>query len=369
MPVRATHPTRMPPLRTLRLEFHPALDDARGRKELRDGLSTIARIGRTLWVADDESASVERLTLRDDVASDHRQFAVGDYVELPSPGKDGMGSEIDVEGMACAGGHLWLVGSHSTRRCSIDPDEPKAAKRLARTEPQDNRFLLARIPLDERDGLPMPVRKSGPRRAQRLAGDHRGNTLTRMLRKDPHLAPFVGLPGKENGFDIEGLAVAGDRLFLGLRGPVLRGWAVVLELRPAGDGSALVLEPFEGRKGRRVRKHFLQLGGLGVRDLCLHGDDLLVLAGPTMDLDGPVRVLRWRGAARRDAPAMLEADRLPLVLDVPFGSGCDHAEGLALLHDDDDGTEPELLVVYDSPAPRRQVGASGLLADVFALTS
>jgi hypothetical protein len=134
-----------------------------------------------------------------------------------------------------------------------------------------------------------------------VAGDHRGNTLTRLLREDPHLAPFVGLAGKENGFDVEGLAVAGDRLFLGLCGPVLRGWAVVLELRP--DGDELALRRFDGRKRRRVRKHFPQLGVLGVRDLCLHGDDLLVLAGPTMDLDGPVRVLRWRDAVRhaRDA--------------------------------------------------------------------
>jgi hypothetical protein len=184
----------MAPHRTLTLEFHPVLDDARGRKELRDGLSTVATVGRTLWVADDESASVERLTLRGDTASEHVQFAVDDFVALPSPRKGGVASEIDVEGLACADGYLWLSGSHSMRRCAVDPAEPKAAKRLARTEPQDNRFLLARIPLETRDGLPVPVRRSRPRRAQRLAGDHRGNTLTRLLREDPHLAPFIGLP-------------------------------------------------------------------------------------------------------------------------------------------------------------------------------
>ncbi len=39
--------------------------------------------------------------------------------------------------------------------------------------------------------------------------------------------------------------------------------------------------------------------GLGIRDLCRHDDDLLILAGPTMDLDDPVHVLRWPGGAKK----------------------------------------------------------------------
>ncbi|HYF57804.1 MAG TPA: DUF3616 domain-containing protein [Burkholderiaceae bacterium] len=358
----------MDPDRRLTLEFRPALDDAGGRKELRDGLSTVMQLGRTLWVANDESSTVERLTLHGDRAADHRQFRVGDFVDLPDPGTDGDAPEIDVEGMATADGWLWLVGSHSLKRCRVDPDASvrKSIRRFARPESQANRCLLARIPIVERDGLPELARKARPRRAQRLPGDAGGNALTRLLREDPHLAPFLGLPGKENGFDVEGLAIAGTRLFLGLRGPVLRGWAVVLELRPAGDGRALALERFEGRKGARVRKHFLQLGGLGVRDLCLDGDDLLVLAGPTMSLDGPVRVLRWREAARGDAACVLPADRLDTVIELAYGMRCDHAEGLALYREDP-SSEPALLVVHDSPSQARQVGASGLLADVFEL--
>ena len=97
--------------------------------------------------------------------------------------------------------------------------------------------------------------------------------------------------------DIEGLAAAGGRLFLGLRGPVLRGWAVVLEVALAEDPdrrSTLRLQAI-GPHGRPYRKHFLHLGGLGIRDLCAQGTDLLILAGPTMDLDGPVTVFRWPG--------------------------------------------------------------------------
>ena len=84
-----------------------------------------------------------------------------------------------------------------------------------------------------------PVQNNGGLTAARLEGDARGNLLTKSLQDDPHIGPFVprfsngklsGIPGKDNGFDVEGLAVSGNRAFLGLRGPVW-GWAVVLEVQ------------------------------------------------------------------------------------------------------------------------------------------
>lgn len=360
------------PRTTVALHFNPRLDGDAPGKELRDGLSTVLRLGRTLWVANDESATLERLVLEGGEARAHRQFALRDLLELPEPGEPGEpAAEVDVEGMAAADGWLWVAGSHSRKRCKPKPEEVgtrKGQKRLARIDADANRFLLARLPLAEVDGLSTPVRGAGERRSQRLAGNSRGNELTRLLRKDKHLGPFIGLPGKENGFDIEGLAVAGERLFLGLRGPVLRGWATVLELRPdGGSGGALELKRFAGkRKQRRVRKHFLQLQGLGIRDLCLHGEDLLVLAGPTMSLDGPVQVWRWPGAARCEEPCMVASGDLQLLLDLPFGVGCDHAEGMTLLAAEGDGPV-RLLVVHDQPAAARQRGESTLLADVFEL--
>jgi hypothetical protein len=364
--------TMQQPRARISLRFQPRLDGAAAGKELRDGLSAVLRVGRTLWLANDESATLERLVLQGDEATGHRQFALRDLLDLPEPGSgDQAAPEVDVEGLDEADGWLWVTGSHSLKRCKPDPQEDgarKGHKRLARIEARANRFLLARLPLAEVDGLPAPVARAGERRAQRLPGTARANELTRLLRKDKHLGPFIGLPGKENGFDIEGLAVAGERLFLGLRGPVLRGWATVLELRPRGGaGATLELAPFpQDRKKRRVRKHFLQLQGLGIRDLCLHGEDLLVLAGPTMSLDGPVRVLRWPQAARCDDACMLAAGELQPVLELPYGDGCDHAEGMALLPGEGDGPA-RLLVVHDQPATERQRGDSTLLADVYDL--
>jgi hypothetical protein len=103
-----------------------------------------------------------------------------------------------------------------------------------------------------------------------------------------------------------------------------------------------------------------------VRDLCRDGDDVLVLAGPTMDLDGPVRLYRWTGAARARAGTVAWPDDLERIADLPYGrgedEGSDHAEGVTLLPDGD-----AVLVVYDSPSPARQTQSGGVLADVIGL--
>ena len=114
------------------------------------------------------------------------------------------------------------------------------------------------------------------------------------------------------------------------------------KLRDSGTGR-LEPEPI-GPAGRPYRRHFLDLAGLGLRELAHDGNDLLLLAGPTMDLDGPVHVYRWRGALAVAGDSLVRADELgPPVLSPPYGRGRDHAEGMTLLGGN------ELLVVYDSP--------------------
>jgi len=105
----------------------------------------------------------------------------------------------------------------------------------------------------------------------------------------------------------------------------------------------------------------LDLEGLGVRDLCPHGDDLLILAGPTMDLDGPVRIYRWHGAATADIPTIVRDNLITRELELSYGEGDDHAEGISMLGDD------RVLVVYDSPARARLTGDGAVIADVVLL--
>ncbi len=351
--------------RTVRLCFaHTSRDAA-----THTNLSAVRSDGRVLWIAGDETATVERLVADDPVRpaefAGQTTFRLADLVRLPGADPD---AEADIEGIARHGPFLWAVGSHSLRRKQIKARHAadKAWRRLARVESQDNRQILVRLPVADIGGLPTPVREAdvdGVRQhAAVLSG--RGN-LRALLRDDPHLAPFLPIPGKDNGLDIEGIAVRGDRVYLGLRGPVLRGWAFLLELRPYADRSApdrLRLRRFAD--GRPYRKHVLDLDGLGIRDLCPDGDDVLVLAGPTMDLDGPVRIYRWHGAWDVPLPAIVRGDALTRELELTYGEGDDHAEGFAVLGPPADG---RMLVVHDSPAAHRLTADGAVVADVVRL--
>jgi hypothetical protein len=353
------------------LKFDPAFGP------LRDGLSVAQQIGDTLWVANDETTNLERLKIQDAApgegvtCNEHQSFPLMDYLDLPIPKQD---AEVDIEGLAYDddSGYLWVVGSHSLKRKKAEADRPaqKNIQRLSTVEADGNRFLLARIPVvGQNDGytLARTVDADG-RSAAQLHGDKVGNDLTAEIAEDDQLRHFLSIPGKDNGFDIEGLVVIGSRLLLGLRGPVLRGWAVLLEIEPElDDGSTdtLVLKKI-GPGGRRYRKHFFALNGLGVRDLCMSGDDLLIMAGPTMELDGPVTVLRWHGGFAPKEESVVFADQLETVLEVPFGQGNDHAEGMCLFESGKQRGEV-LLILYDAAAQSRKHGDTDVEGDLFIL--
>jgi Protein of unknown function (DUF3616) len=365
------------------LKFNPERDDLGKDKELRDGLSVAVQIGDTLWVTNDETISLERLSLVEGgntrtyrYGRRHKQFSLNDYLQLPVPPPADPTDleEADVEGLVYDNGYLWLVGSHSLKRKKpkLKGGATKAQKQLAQVSKDGNRYLLARIPVVESDGkytlAKKDTRNGRTRTAAQLRGNDQGNDLTEAVREDEHLGAFLAIPGKDNGFDIEGLAVTGERLFLGLRGPVLRGWAVILEveLEEENDQPSTLRLKAIGPNGRLYRKHFLHLGGLGIRDLCAQGSDLLILAGPTMDLDGPVSVFRWPGGTEPQGERVVPASEVERVLKVPYGQGVDHAEGMTLFAPDG-GKVRSLLVVYDSASENRQVGVRSVAADVFPL--
>jgi hypothetical protein len=219
---------------------------------------------------------------------------------------------MDIEGLCIDDNFLWIVGSHSLTR-----DKPKRKKssseesleELADLDRDSNRYFLGRLPLVEDSAgtgyygvgargaeSQAPARSAegseAPdsaeetlRTAAALKMTGRGNALTKALKKDRHLGPFLSIPAKENGFDIEGVAVSGNRVALGLRGPVLRGWACILELHLGLPKPHHLKAKKIGSNGERHLKHLANLDGLGIRDLKIDGEDLLILAGPTMDLE------------------------------------------------------------------------------------
>lgn len=368
------------PSRTALLQFDPLRNKIGDDKELRASLSVAALTGRHLWVASDETTTLERFTTEDGrTFKDHATYALADFINLPGEADE----EVDVEGLACTDEYLWLVGSHSLKRKKPKPgssDMQKQIEKLSRVESEGNRYLLARIPLalNEEGGDAELVKYHQPfgraktaSTAAQLIGDRHGNALTEALRDDEHLASFLAIPGKDNGFDIEGLAVIGTQIFLGLRGPVLRGYACILEIEvETPDGSPSSLELRKKFDGKLYRKHFLQLDGLGLRELCADGADLLLLAGPSMDLDGPVRIFRWQDAVKSSSESLVPRHALEKLFEVPFGTGedagHDHAEGMTLIPATGEQSAA-LLVIYDAPAVARKKGANGVLADIFEL--
>jgi hypothetical protein len=334
-------------------------------------LSAAVQVGSDLWLATDEGTRLARL--RPDGHGgygDVSWYPLGELLDLP----DEADEEIDVEGLAHDEEGLWLAGSHSRRRQDADGDKPvqQRIRKLGRVKRRGNRYTLARLPLVREEGSSslVPVRQAEDgRRAVRLAGGRRRNALTDALREDEHLGRFLRIPGKDNGFNVEGLAAAGGHVLLGLRGPVLEGWAVVLVVAPEPESDSLLRLGRVGKGKGTYRKVFLDLQGLGIRDLHLDGDDLLILAGPTMALRSDAVVVRWRGAARQADDTMVSRDRLEHVLDLPYGSGTaeavDHPEGIAVVRE---GADRSLLVVYDSPSPQRRRGDSVVVADRFPLS-
>ena len=317
-------------------------------KKLPEDLSAVVRVDADLWVASDEETSVEKLSLQSDGSfGNHASHSLEKFFSLPvaAPEDD---REVDIEGLDVNQGYLWLVGSHSLKRKKAkgDATELQNIESLQTILQKGNRYLLARIPL-ENGSL---YSEFNGRQAAKLSGSQTSSDLIMAMKDDPHLGLSLSIPSKENGLDIEGLAVFGNRVFLGLRGPVLRGIAVILELNvgeASGTSGQLHLEQLTGTS-RLYYKHFVDLDGLGVRDLCFHGDDLLILAGPTMEADGELWVYRWENPLASSKDSFSKPRRL---FQIPHQPGKDRAEGICRFPI---GTQEEgLLVIYDSPSKSR----------------
>lgn len=368
------------------LQFDPALDLLPSGKRLSEGMSAAVAVANALWLTHDETVSVERLVAARTRGSfryaNHRRFDLREFITLPAAANraaQGSIPESDLEGIAFCGDYLWIAGSHSALR--DDAEGSTAAESiasLAKVRRAGNRFLLARIPLalSSESAEPILVRQSRTvdgriLRAARLSGGRKNNALTRALRKDPHLGPFLPIPSKDNGFDVEGLAAApAGRLFLGLRAPVLDGWACVLEVQVADHPHRtreLVLRKLPKQSaspGARAmyRKHFLDLSGSGIRDLCISGRDLLILTGPPMRGKGTARIRLWKNALRNEGEQLLAKEDLPTLLDLPYEAKSDHPEGLTVVGRQ--GRRAAVLVIYDSAGKGRRVAPAGTRASL-----
>ncbi|MFO0994915.1 MAG: DUF3616 domain-containing protein [Hyphomicrobiales bacterium] len=309
---------------------HVALDytGATNVSDVLKNLSGVAASGDFLWTASDEGRTVECLVAQGRGYKLHKQFKIDALFDKIAPGK-----ECDLEDMAIEHDRLWLCGSH----CEVRLESKDKGKISAGIRPRLSRNILGSIGL-EKDG-------SGPIGDGEVLAPKGKGSLRRALRKDIYLDRFLDVPSKENGLDIEGCAMLGTKLLLGLRGPVVDSHAIVLELPAKGN------LPDTGRKAKR---HFLNLGGFGIRGLARHDASLLVLAGPVTAAPGEFHIHRWR-------PSTPDRVQNPEIVH-DFVHSAEKPEGICVLSLNG---RAGLLIVYDSPGKSRIKGTR-YLADWYA---
>ena len=182
--------------------------------------------------------------------------------------------EIDIEGVARDGDYLYAAGSHSLVRKTLRDNDAHSDNRdkIAKVEPpsgQSNvRDSVFRLTFDSTTGG--------------MNGKPEQIDIKDFIRQDPVLARFADIPSKENGIDIEGITVFDGTVYLGFRGPVLRGNFVPIMV-------------FNFDKPAEYQLRFVNLKGLGVRDLNRVGDGFLLMAGPVGDGPGSFRFYHWNG--------------------------------------------------------------------------
>ncbi len=274
-------------------------------------ISGVAVSQQFMALATDEGTQLEIFT-----PSNNSQWQSSQLITLSNSPE-----EIDLEALAWRKPYLYALGSHSAKRKKINRDltQKQNLKRLQQTSEEKARQQLFRIQLND----------------QLQAVDIQSLSLQPLIKQDATLKAFAGLPSKENGIDIEGLAVDNKgRLLIGFRGPVLRGNITPL-MRVQ-----LKKKRFEIKKSKLL---YLPLNGRGVRGLSETSQGFLVLSGAVGDQPLSYQVHLWSGKNAlpgRDAPA----SALLYLCDLPASNG--KPEGIQFLSQS--AKQIDFMIVEDS---------------------
>jgi hypothetical protein len=234
---------------------------------------------RNCLAINDENKGAQFAALRND------RLVVGKFIPLivdeddPRPfgsrphetcGEEGEFKNLDGEGVAYAEPFFYVVGSHG---CSRRKNKFELSS-----------FILARIRVDSR-GRPVDT-------AGRVLGEEEfSKAVQTTYRVSDWLQRAKGVKNffaenleEEDGLNIEGVAVHGDRIWFGLRAPVKKaakdGEKFKKRAFVVGGDVADLFEP--GDKPSKVKPEvaFFDLDERGIRDLAVLADGrLLVLAG------------------------------------------------------------------------------------------
>jgi len=228
--------------------------------------------------------------------------------------------EIDIEGLAADGDIVYVIGSHSRRRKKVGPDEKTQKQNLGRLE--DNKREPSREHL-----FRFKLNNNGE-----LASSIESVSLNDTIDDDDELETFRNIPSKENGVDIEGLAIDGNKLRVGFRGPVFReGYTPVL--RVAFD------DPDD------AKKVFVGLHGRGIRGMTAVAGGFLLIGGPVGDVDVSYELYFWdgeEGVPGSDKPGV---GPLASLGTIPLPDPVAKAESVVLMKES--GTTYDVLILFD----------------------
>lgn len=265
-------------------------------------------------------------------------YVVDDDLEITLPVPESA-DEIDIESIAfdprstC----LYIIGSHSQKRKTVKITDKTAAEnrvRLTDTKisPETDRNRIFQVSLKSKTG--------------KVKGEIKHTDwLKEVFAKDDYLKRFTDIPSKENGIDIEGLALQQNHLFIGFRGPILRGNYVPVMVIDCND-----LDNSKAPDNYEIR--FVQLDGSAIRDMTAVDDGFLIVAGPMGDAPGPYSLYFWDGTDMiygKDRPRPMPPAAIHLEdIEPPVGDNGAQgkAEGITVLAET--ATEYRALIIYDS---------------------
>ncbi len=287
-------------------------------------LSAIGRIGSYLIVGTDEGTGpdedVNIIQVLSKRADD--QYVVTNDIILFT-GDKGNGKELDIEGIAVEGNYIYVVGSHSSRRQTVKSGKSYKTNRKTfndkKIDDETNRDWLYRLKVN----------------SQIQVTEKKKITLRNIIRQHKVLKTFSRIPSKENGIDIEGIAVVNDWIYAGFRGPVFRNnYVPVLKFKfddPENTASLL----------------WVLFGGGGIRDMAKVDDGFLIISGPVGDGPGAYAVHHWDGRDMIPGKKREQAEIGKMIklgeIDPPDGG---KAEGILVIDENDSGSY-KFIVVFD----------------------
>lgn len=227
--------------------------------------------------------------------------------------REGGDGDPDLEGAAHDSGFFYAVGSHGRSRWA--------------NKPNDESYAVFRFPVGK-NGKPKAAMSETS-----AAGVQSSPRLREAIRDARDVGAFYDKPLKDNGVNIEGIAVKGGRMHLGFRGPSVDGRGFIL----SADADAVF-----GKRKLHAKVHALPLGDTtGIRDLAAVRDGILILTGPVNDQPVTPAVFLWN--EKTGALKKLGA------LAIPEEYRKHKAETLLVLRDEK-GKPYRVLVMFDGPA-------------------